>query len=197
MIRYLDNFLPSKRAIIFDFDGVLVRLNTDYHSLRADLKDYFEKKFGFSHLFIPLYPTLFTLKETHGSQVFQEAREIILKYEMQGLENAHINRNLIRYVGKMEPTVKKAIFSSNLKDTIEAFLQEKNLKSFFDLVISFDDVMKTKPDPEGLLMILDKLKIVPAEAIFIGDREVDLEAGMSAGIKTILIPNWINGYFLK
>ena len=49
-----------------------------------------------------------------------------------------------------------------------------------------DHVNKIKPDPEGILQACSKLSIDPSETIYIGDHPKDLEAGISAGTKTIV-----------
>ncbi len=190
MISFLDRILSGKKALICDFDGVLVRLNTDYSSLRAELHNFFRKKYSFLNQFHPLHEKLYIIEEKYGRKAYDEARGIILKFEKRGLENALPNHELIEYIRKSPRRIRKAIFSSNLTETIESFLVENNLKELFELVISRDSVRRTKPQPEGLKMILERFDISTGEAVFIGDRDVDLEAGRLAGVQTFIVFNW-------
>lgn len=52
-------------------------------------------------------------------------------------------------------------------------------------IITCDDVAKTKPDPEGILKLLDKLGISSSEVIVLGDHAVDMQAARAAGIQGI------------
>jgi len=59
-----------------------------------------------------------------------------------------------------------------------------DLSKIFEIRISSDDVQKSKPDPEGVKLILAKTKTLPRETILIGDSPADIQAGKSAGILT-------------
>ena len=67
------------------------------------------------------------------------------------------------------------------RPVIENFIELDNCK----VLVCPDDVNKIKPDPEGILQACSKLSIDPSETIYIGDHPKDLEAGISAGTKTI------------
>lgn len=53
----------------------------------------------------------------------------------------------------------------------------------FSFIAGSECVKKLKPDPEGINLILKRLNFLPSEAIMIGDMEVDVSAGKSAGTK--------------
>lgn len=50
------------------------------------------------------------------------------------------------------------------------------------MFVTCDDVSASKPDPESLLVALDRLKIEKSEAAVLGDHWVDMEAGVNAGV---------------
>jgi phosphoglycolate phosphatase-like HAD superfamily hydrolase len=52
-------------------------------------------------------------------------------------------------------------------------------------VVTCDDVSKTKPDPEGILKLLDDLKLQPEEVIVLGDHAVDVQAAHNAGVHAL------------
>ena len=64
---------------------------------------------------------------------------------------------------------------------IENFIELDSCK----VLVCPDHVNKIKPDPEGILQACSKLSIDPSKTIYIGDHPKDLEAGISAGTKTI------------
>lgn len=61
--------------------------------------------------------------------------------------------------------------------------------SWFSTVVSGDDVKKKKPDPEGYLEVLRRLRIRPDEAVVIEDSARGVEAARAAGIQVIAVPN--------
>ena len=64
-------------------------------------------------------------------------------------------------------------------------LENAGLKIYFEVIISSEDTKNSKPDPEPLLVALEKVGGVAENAIMIGDSWVDIQAGKNAGTKTI------------
>ena len=59
------------------------------------------------------------------------------------------------------------------------------LSTFFDVVVALEDTKEEKPSPTPFKVILEKLKIKPAECLMVGDRpERDIEGAKKLGIKT-------------
>ena len=52
-------------------------------------------------------------------------------------------------------------------------------------VITCEDVTKTKPDPEGILQLMDKFKVAKDEVVVLGDHPVDIQAAHAAGLAAI------------
>jgi phosphoglycolate phosphatase-like HAD superfamily hydrolase len=52
-------------------------------------------------------------------------------------------------------------------------------------VVTCDDVAQTKPDPEGILKLMDKLGVKADEVIVLGDHAVDMRAAQNAGVHAI------------
>ena len=77
--------------------------------------------------------------------------------------------------------VKTAIVSTKRGDTIEIILERLGLADAVDLVVGSADVKRHKPDPEGLLLALDRLGIRPEDALFCGDTVLDAGAAQNAG----------------
>ncbi|MHA2101761.1 MAG: HAD family hydrolase, partial [Candidatus Kariarchaeaceae archaeon] len=80
-----------------------------------------------------------------------------------------------------------ALVTTASRKTIEI---AKSQFSFFDLfnpVITRDEVKSTKPDPEPLLLACNLLNKTPDQTVMIGDFPLDIQAGKSAGTKTIAV----------
>ena len=77
--------------------------------------------------------------------------------------------------------VKAAIVSTKRGDTIEIILERLGVADTVELVVGSADVTRHKPDPEGLLLALDRLGVKPEDALFCGDTVLDAGAAKNAG----------------
>ena len=101
-----------------------------------------------------------------------------------------------------------AIYSGALLGEIELMLKQSALQSFFEAIDSAEDVKKSKPNPEGFLLALERLNrqrtaesqqnnitektrnpILPADCIVIEDSHWGLEAAKAAGMHTVAVTN--------
>ncbi|HSI45755.1 MAG TPA: phosphoglycolate phosphatase [Methylophilus sp.] len=71
-------------------------------------------------------------------------------------------------------------------------LEKAGLADFFEIVVSGDTLAKKKPDPLPLLHICQKLGVLPAEAVLIGDSETDVQAAQAAGCFVVTVPYGYN-----
>jgi len=62
--------------------------------------------------------------------------------------------------------------------------REEILKYFEGNIIAKDDVKHKKPNPEGILKLLNKWRLLPQNVIILGDYISDIKAGIKAGIIT-------------
>ncbi len=93
-------------------------------------------------------------------------------------------RQTISHLMKMG--VQLAIVSDAPRMSVWMRLVLLGLDSFFDTVVSTDDTGKKKPDPAPFRMALDKMKVIPEEAVMIGDwAEKDMVGGKALGMKTV------------
>lgn len=62
------------------------------------------------------------------------------------------------------------------------------LRGLFGAVISADDVVKRKPDPEPIVRGLERLGVPAAGAAYVGDSPEDVEMARAAGVYVIGVP---------
>lgn len=95
----------------------------------------------------------------------------------------NVTRTLLNLVKK---GVKLAVVSDAPALQVWTRLVQMNLHHIFDVVITFDDTGKRKPEPEPFLKALEKLNLNPEEVIMVGDwAERDIVGAKKVGIKTI------------
>jgi pyrophosphatase PpaX len=66
-----------------------------------------------------------------------------------------------------------------------AFEVLPQLERYFDVVVGSDDTERHKPDPEPILLALERLRATPEDAVYVGDSPFDLRAAKAAGVAAI------------
>lgn len=74
---------------------------------------------------------------------------------------------------------------SGARPEVLELLRPQGILARFHAVVLGADVLRRKPDPEGLLQCLAKLGVPPGSAIYVGDSDVDIAAGRAAGVGTV------------
>jgi len=162
-------------AVIFDVDGVLLDNTKDFLKayketgkrlkLKVPLNSEFKKLFG-----MPWYKIL---EEVYGyldDDMKKTYRKIISKAKMKKRKGLlHLLENL---------NLRKAIVTSKSKEDFNKHMGD--LKDFFEVIITRDDVENHKPDPEPILLACKRLGIKPKEAVYVGDSIVDYQAARNA-----------------
>lgn len=188
-------------AVIFDFDGVVfdsepIHLNAcnnvlKSHGIVIDDKIFFTKYVGLSDQ--EMFPLVF---KDNGCAVNQDQIEQLLKQkvnEYKKLINDHItlrsNHALLDVLEHLKKLNKKlAICSGAARDEIEVVfskLENKDLKAFFEVIISVNDVDKGKPSPQGYLLTSKLLKVQPNCCLVLEDTPDGIKAAKSAGMFVI------------
>ncbi len=74
------------------------------------------------------------------------------------------------------------VVSTKYRCRIEEVFDRTGLRHRFGSIVGGDDVRTHKPDPEGLLLSLERMRVRPEEALYVGDNVVDAEAAHRAGV---------------
>ena len=77
--------------------------------------------------------------------------------------------------------IRCGIVSTKRGDTIEIIMENHHLREQLELVIGSADVKSHKPDPEGLLLAMERMGVKPEETLFCGDTILDAGAAQNAG----------------
>ncbi len=73
-----------------------------------------------------------------------------------------------------------AIFTGRPRFEVMVALERFSIARLFDCVVSMEDVSRGKPDPQGLKIVLRKLKLKPSECCYVGDSVDDVKAARRA-----------------
>ena len=84
--------------------------------------------------------------------------------------------------------IKMALITSASKYTIRRMKKEHPaIYDKFDCIVTRNDVKFTKPSPEQIHIALERLNIAKENSVVVGDFMSDIQAGKSAGTKTVAV----------
>ena len=100
---------------------------------------------------------------------------------------AHImNPGLIELLNEIKARGWKcAVCSSSPRVKIDQALEECNIASYFDYVVSGEQFTQSKPNPEIYLHAAEMLGVDVSKCLVIEDSKMGIEAGKNAKMKTI------------
>jgi phosphoglycolate phosphatase len=64
-------------------------------------------------------------------------------------------------------------------------LNRENLLDAVDVIIGYENVKDAKPDPEGLLKVINQLGVTKDQILYIGDSIIDAQTAVNAGVQFI------------
>ncbi len=178
------------QAILFDLDGTL--LNTDsviFASFQHVLSPYFpsrewtnEEKLSWLGPSLPVTFRRYLPEE--------EIEQAIKKYRAHNAIHQKDYVTIFPNVKETLQSLRDGGYSIGLvtSKTVPASiigLDLFELTHLFDCMIGFDEVQHHKPDPEGILLALQTLQVIPENALMVGDSVSDIVAAQRAGVRSI------------
>jgi pyrophosphatase PpaX len=190
-LRKLRGKSPKFKCVIFDMDGTL----TDTNQLIFDSFNYIAMKYKAKTyspaeivaMFGP--PEEGALLDVVGEEKIDQAmREYLIFYRRHHKDLARLHpgiRDLLRFLQKRK--VHCALFTGKGIHTTTITMQSFALMPYFEYVVTGNDVVNHKPDPEGIEKILDHFSLRKDEVLMVGDSIGDVKAAREAGVKVAIV----------
>jgi len=205
MVTLADNILVQ--AVIFDFDGVIVDTEPlhyrAFQQILAPLglifswNEYQETYMGFDDrdAFLEAF-------KAYGKQISRDELIALIATKADIFQEV-IRGGVKAYPGVVELikslhslNVPLAICSGALHSDIAPILKTLDIESCFEIIVSADDVAKSKPDPECYRLAFSRLcchwpqlQLTENDTIAIEDTPAGISAASQAGLKVIAVTN--------
>ncbi|WP_019423478.1 NUDIX hydrolase N-terminal domain-containing protein [Paenibacillus sp. OSY-SE] len=177
------------RAVLFDFDGTLAdTLPLSLHAFTSVFKRYDNRIVTNKEIVAMFGPTeegILTANLRHAGllpQAIEEYFELYRNWHPSFVRSSADIRSLLQAL--KERGIAVGVVTGKGRRAYDISVGMLGLAPFIDVAITGDDVKRSKPDPEGIAAALHALQAVPAEAVWIGDSEADIAAGIAAGVYT-------------
>lgn len=178
--------MTNIKALLFDFDGTLLNTNElIIQTFMHILEERFPGQYSPQDCLKFIGPSL---RQTFSDITPGEEDVMIAKY--RAWNEVHHDELVTEYPGVVSTLeqlktmgINLAIVSTKRNEMIDRGLEVLGASHLFDVRIGIGDVKNVKPDPEPVLLALERLGVDKGEAIIIGDNSHDIEAGHNAGVR--------------
>jgi len=184
--------MNSLKVLAFDCDGVMFDSRKANQAYYNDILSHFGRP--------PMTPDQFFYAQMHT--VGESLESLFL--DPEELQAAHALRRQTGYTPylkymEIEPDLKpllnkymgrlKFAVATNRTDTMHRVLAMNGLESYFDLVVTAQNVPRPKPYPDQLLRVMEFFHVSAEELLFVGDSELDEMAAKAAGVRLVAFDN--------
>jgi phosphoglycolate phosphatase len=177
------------QAVLFDWDGTLV--NTAEASYRC-----YEKLFGsygiafdreaFGRTYSPNWHLTYSalgLAEERWAEADARWLRHYGEEEVVLIEGAREALLRVREAG-----LGAGLVTSGDRVRVSRELADLGMADFFQALVCAEDTTERKPRPEPLLLALDRMRLAPGQAVYIGDSPEDVQMARAAGVRAVGIP---------
>ncbi len=182
------------KAFLFDLNGTMID-DMDYHvrswhrilnSLGAGITKEQAKAecYGKNHELIErIFPGRFSGEEKDRMSVEKEKQ-----YQEEYRPSLALIPGLMEFlIEAKKNNIKMAIGSAAIMFNIDFVLDGLDIRHYFDVIVSADDVSRSKPDPETYLKCASLLGIDPQDCLVFEDVPKGVESAYNAGMKAMVL----------
>lgn len=195
------------QAVIFDCDGVLVDTEPLHYKafqevlaplgLGFDYDHYLDRYIGFDDrdAFLEAFDEAGRSITTEELAALVEAKgKALLRTLAGGITTFPGVVECIR--GLAARGVPLAVASGALKHEVLAFIEALGLAGVFSVIVTADEVKRSKPDPESYLAALDRIRssfglngLDPSQCVAIEDTPAGIQSARGAGLTVVAVTN--------
>lgn len=184
------------KAILFDMDGVLIDAKEWHYEALNRALDLFGMPISrFDHLTtfdgLPTRKKLDLLSLERGLPI--QLHEFINEMKQQYTMELVLTKCKPRFIHEFALSTLKnngyklAVCSNSVRGTVEAMMAKSDLAKYFNLMVSNEDVVNAKPDPEMYLNAIKHFNLRPDECLIVEDNENGIRAAQASGAQLLVV----------
>lgn len=189
------------KAVIMDFDGVIIDTEVVWYQIFAK---WFQKNKGYE-LQIQEFLTCVGSNADDLFDNLEEKKNIVVNRVRFAEETTSLFMEQSAWLTPKEGVVdfiktvkrkglKLALATSATRIKPQKHLTRLGLIDYFDELVTAEDVTRIKPYPDLFLTAAQKLDTMPGQILVIEDSLNGLEAGLSASMHVLIVPNAVTKY---
>ncbi len=171
----------TTKAILFDLDGVLVDSLSSWHRAFNESM----KKFGYGEFNKKEFEEKFwgpqLEKNLEKMRMGNEAVRYCISKHLEFIDEIKLFPMVREVLARLSQEFKIGLITNTPKENVYKILKKFDLKKYFHTIVTGDEVINGKPDPEMVVKACNLLDVEPKDAVLVGDTGSDVIAGRSAG----------------
>jgi len=179
--------LRTLKLIIFDLDDTLICSNIDYYEIKCSIAELFSPPLSEETIkTTPILKLLKRLKQKHPDK-YDEGKTRLVELEKKAADFATVLKGAEKIHSLLTDLhIQAAIFTNNSVDTLNLYLKKPHFNFLTKFTIfTREDFIHPKPDPEGIIKIIEKHEVPPDSVIYVGDSYIDAIAAQKSGVRFI------------
>jgi HAD superfamily hydrolase (TIGR01509 family) len=183
-------------AVIFDWDGTLadtkcVILASFYQALKEaagldETNDFIERRIG-----VGAKETFREILEAKGIEanppLIQKLLKIKTAVQVEKKREVKLFPGALDLLESLNGKVKVGLASMNSREVIDDLVEFLNVSRFFNVILTVDEVSKSKPNPEIFLKTAQNLLSQPDHCMVIEDSIFGVKAAKAAGMGCVAV----------
>lgn len=181
--------MQNYKAVIFDFDytlgdateGIVSSVNFGLKEMgyKEASKEAIRKTVGLS--LTETYKTLtgdlsLVQGERFAAFFIEQADRVMVEHTRLFPDTAEVLEEL------KKQNIRLAIVTTKFHYRMDAILKKCGADHYFEMIVGREDVANSKPDPEGVLQVLNVFHMDAGHVLYVGDSMVDAETAKRAGV---------------
>lgn len=179
---------------IFDHDGTLalsmhVHFDGWIHSFKKNGGDFaFTRELAQSYAGVGMHDTVGILNERFGCSM--DPDRVVSDQEEYYFANLHQvvpYEPVVDFARKMAATHPVSVASGGVRDTVMRTMESVGIASLFEIVVTQEDVTRSKPAPDMFLLAAEKMGVAPEKCLVFEDSKLGIQAAKSAGMASVFV----------
>ena len=183
------------KLAIFDMDGTLFNTNdVNYYAYKEALEKYnvdLDYDYYCNYCNGRHYTVFIPKLVNYDEKKVEDIHNLKKQFYAKNLDKVIVNSHLFNIINLIHGTYKTVLVTTASKKNTLEILEYAKTKDCFDLILTAEDVKKTKPDPEGFNLAINRFNILPKDTIIFEDSEVGIEAARKTGAAVMVVDKMV------